>query len=275
MGGVDVLSAQGLAPAMGCVAIALLILPLPVARRRFIEVFVRSGKGERKPLGRNVIHGAAALGAISLLLAGPGVSVAGALVAATAAVRRRGRVRERRRVAESVQLLEGLEVVIGELRVGAHPSAAAEVAAREIHGDVARAFAVSAARSRLGGSGAEGLEKSETPVAQELSRVAGAWRVAESQGLGLAELLSAARLDLLGRKRFQDRTRAALAGARATATVLALLPLLGIGLGQLMGAAPLRVLVDSPLGIVLLPLGSGLTCAGLLWADAITARVLR
>lgn len=105
--------------------------------------------------------------------------------------------------------------------------------------------------------------------------MAAAWRVAERHGLALAELLTAARLDLLGRKRFRDRTRAALAGARATATVLALLPLLGIGLGQLMGAASLRVLFLTLPATLLLLLGSALTCAGLLWADAITDRVLR
>ncbi|MFE5288317.1 type II secretion system F family protein [Nocardia sp. NPDC056611] len=210
-----------------------------------------------------------------LLFAGPGSVLAGLLVSATLVVRFRRSRRERSRIAATAQLLEGLEAVIGELRIGAHPSTAAAVAAVETEGEVARAFAVSAARSRLGGSGAEGLRRPDSVVARELSRVAGAWRVAERHGLALAELLTAARLDLLGRKRFRDRTAAALAGARATAVVLALLPVLGIGLGQLMGAAPLRVLFLSPAGTALLPLGSALTCAGLLWSDAIAGKVLR
>ncbi|MBL1077309.1 type II secretion system F family protein [Nocardia sp. 2] len=251
--------------------------------------------------------------------------IAATLASATFVVRRGRAAREARRKAESVRLLEGLETVISELRVGAHPSAAAEAAAREIAvadamrgtpdgspvpgeplrvaggraavgglphgvgarispgvtaaggsaGDVARAFSVSAARSRLGGSGAEALRRPDSVVAVELSRLAEAWQVAESHGLALAELLAAARADLQGRNRFRERTRAALAGARATAAVLAGLPLLGVGLGQLMGAAPLLVLFDSAAGTLLLPLGVGLACAGLLWTDAITARVLR
>ncbi|MEC3913813.1 type II secretion system F family protein [Nocardia sp. CDC160] len=209
------------------------------------------------------------------VLAGPGPVVAALLMTITIWIRHRRARRERSRAAASATLLEGLEAVIGELRIGAHPSAAARVAAQETEAEVARAFSTSAARSRLGGSGAEGLRRPGSIVAGELERVAGAWRVAERHGLALAELLGAARLDLLGRRRFRERTRAALAGARATATVLALLPLLGIGLGQLMGASPLRVLFYSPAGTVLLPLGSALTCAGLLWADAITDRVLR
>ncbi|BEK84547.1 type II secretion system F family protein [Nocardia seriolae] len=264
----------GIAAALACVASAMLVAPAPAGRRRCERLFRRTER-TRMPFGRWVIRSAPSLLVPLVVLAGPGPAGAASILAATLVFRRRRVLRERRRAAAAAQLLEGLEAVIGELRIGAHPSAAARVAAQETEGEVARAFAVSAARSRLGGSGAAGLRRPGTVVAGELARVAAAWRVAERHGLALAELLTAARLDLLGRKRFRDRTRAALAGARATATVLALLPLLGIGLGQLMGAAPLRVLFLTPAGTLLLLLGSALTCAGLLWADAITDRVLR
>jgi tight adherence protein B len=89
----------------------------------------------------------------------------------------------------------------------------------------------------------------------------------------LAELLEAARRDLLARIRFGSRVDSALAGARATAAVLAALPILGIGLGQLMGATPVRVLLGGGAGAALLVVGTGLACAGLLWSDAITRRV--
>jgi tight adherence protein B len=112
-------------------------------------------------------------------------------------------------------------------------------------------------------------------IAAELDRVASAWSVAEQHGLALAELLRAARLDLLGRIRFRARTDAALAGARASAAVLAGLPVLGIGLGQLMGAAPLALLVRGGLGSVLLVVGVALICAGLLWTEALVGRVVR
>ncbi|MFI1914567.1 type II secretion system F family protein [Nocardia sp. NPDC020380] len=265
---------DGGSAALGCLALALVALPAPAARRRFLRLY-RRARRLRKPTAGLVIRVLPVLALPSLLVVGLGPLIAAGLVAATAGLRRRRAVRDRRRAAETGQLLEGLEAVIGELRIGAHPSAAAEVAAREVGGEVSRAFAVGAARSRLGGSGAEGLRRPEAVVAQDLSRVADAWRIAERHGLALAELLSAARLDLLGRKRFRERTRAALAGARASAMVLAMLPLLGILLGQLMGAAPLHVLFVSSAGVFLLPLGVALTCAGLLWADAITAKVLR
>jgi tight adherence protein B len=200
--------------------------------------------------------------------------VATGLVLGTAAVRfRRSRDRRRRTVA-CAALLEALEVVIGELRVGAHPAAASAVAAGEVGGSVARAFAVSSARSGLGGSAAQGLRDPHSIVAAELSRIADSWAVAEQYGLGLGELLASARTDLFGRIRFRDRAEAALAGPRATASVLAGLPLLGIGLGEAMGAQPLSVLFGAGIGAVLLPLGAGLGCAGLLWTDSITKAAL-
>ncbi|WP_067531568.1 type II secretion system F family protein [Nocardia crassostreae] len=257
-----------------CLASALLVMPEPAVRRRLARVFGTPDR-LRKPVVSRMIRVGAGLSVPVALVAGIGALVAAALLAGTLTVRRRRALWERRRAAEITQLLEGMEAVIGELRVGAHPSAASATAARETSGEAARAFAASAARSRLGGSGAEGLRRPGTAIAQELSRIADAWSVAERHGLALAELLAAARADLSARQRFRDRTRAALAGARATAAVLAMLPVLGIGLGQLMGAAPVRVLFLTPTGAVLLPLGTGLACAGLLWTDAIQAKVLR
>ncbi|TLF62175.1 type ii secretion system integral membrane subunit [Nocardia asteroides NBRC 15531] len=253
-----------------CCALAVLAVPAAGDRRRFRRMF---GAGSARPRKRVPVEWAVgtALGCAAFGF-GIGTGVAALIVGGTVAVRHRRGRGDRLRRAECTHLLAGLEAVIGELRVGAHPSAAAEAAAAESRGEAARVLAISAGRSRLGGSGADGWLHPDSPVAEELSRIATAWRVAEQHGLALAELLAAARTDLLGRTRFRDRTEAALAGARASATVLACLPLVGIALGHLMGAAPLAVLLDSSAGEFLLPLGAALACCGLLWTDAITRR---
>ncbi|MFI5715154.1 hypothetical protein [Nocardia sp. NPDC051750] len=258
--------------ALGWTMLALLLLPAPAGRRRFGQIF-ESRASRRVPM-RWVVRGAAGLGCAVALGLGSGSLMCALLIVATATVRLRRARRDRLHRTECGHLLDGLAAVIAELRVGAHPSAAAAVAARETAGIAAQAFAVSSARSRLGGSGADGLLRPETVIASELARVGDAWQVAERHGLALAELLAAARADLAARIKFRNRTEAALAGARATAAILAVLPLLGIGLGQLMGANPLRVLLFSAVGTYLLPLGAGLACAGLLWADEITRRVV-
>ncbi|MFF3228704.1 hypothetical protein ACFYV7_38325 [Nocardia suismassiliense] len=259
--------------ALMCLALALLAAPTSPSRRRFGGLFAVPVVA-RKVQRDRVLRLGVCVGVAVVSVFGIGPLLATAMVAGTVGFRVRRAGVERRRSAECAYLLDALEAVIGELRVGAHPSAAAEVAACEARGEAAEAFAVSAGRSRLGGSAAAGLRQPDSIVAVELSRIADAWQVAEQHGLALAELLSAARTDLVGRIRFHGRTTAALAGARATATVLAALPLLGLGLGQLMGAAPLHVLFASSAGTVLLPLGAALACAGLLWTDAITRKVL-
>ncbi len=259
---------------MLCLALALIVVPAPRSRRRLGRLSTARADYPM-PRRETLFRVAAIAGAVIVLVSfGPGPFLAAGLVTGTVGLRARRAARDRRRSVEQGHLLDALEAVIAELRVGAHPSAAAETAAREVRGESARAFAVGAARSRLGGSAAEGLRRPDSPIAEELSRVAGAWHVAERHGLALAELLSAARTDLTGRLRFHGRTTAALAGARATAAVLACLPFLGIALGQMMGAAPLHVLFASSAGTVLLPLGAGLACAGLLWTDVITRKVL-
>lgn len=259
------------ATALGCTALALVLTPGPAGRRRFGRVFeVRTA--QFLPT-RWVIRGAGGIGCALALALGSGGTMAALLVAGTVAVRLRRSRRARLHRVECGHLLDCLEAVVSELRVGAHPSAAAAVAARESGGIAAAAFAVGSARSRLGGSGAEGLLRPDSVIAAELGRVADAWQVAELHGLALAELLAAARADLAARIRFRSRTDASLAGARATAAILAVLPMLGVGLGQLMGANPLQVLFVSPAGRFLLPLGAGLACVGLLWADEITRRV--
>ncbi|MER6596151.1 hypothetical protein ABT214_30735, partial [Micromonospora purpureochromogenes] len=57
------------------------------------------------------------------------------------------------------------------------------------------------------------------------------------------------------------------AGARATALLLAALPLGGIGLGYSIGADPVAVLLHTPVGAVSALTAMGLQIGGLLWAE--------
>ncbi len=105
------------------------------------------------------------------------------------------------------------------------------------------------------------------PGLQGLAGVAACWRVAVDGGAGLAAGL--ARLEgalRAERRRAREELRAQLAGAWSTVAVLALLPVLGLGLGAALGADPLRVLLHGPAGLVCLAVGGLLETAGLLWA---------
>ena len=205
------------------------------------------------------------------------VLLAAGAVLGTAALRRRRRAVQRRCHHESVALQAALEVLVGELRIGAHPVNAFSAAAEEVSGPVAEGMRAVAARARLGADVASGLDDAagQSHLPMHWERLAVCWRLAQTQGLAIATLMRTAHHDIVERERFAVRVGAAMAGARTTAAVLAGLPVVGIGLGQLIGADPVAFLLAPGIGGWLLVIGVLLACAGLLWSDRITAGVLR
>ena len=219
----------------------------------------------------------AAVGALAMAVLAPvPATLATAVVAATVALRRRGSRSHARRAAEATALQGALGVLVGELRVGAHPVVAFETAAAEVDGPTADSLRAVAARARLGADVGAGLlavaEHSNLPA--HWQRLAACWRLAEAQGLAIVALVRAAQRDIVERERFDSAVTAGMAGARTTAAVLAGLPILGVGLGQLIGADPLRFLLSGGVGGWMLLIGVVLACAGLCWSDRITDRVL-
>lgn len=219
----------------------------------------------------------AALGVVLAWSISLPVALAVAMVAGTMAVRRRRRSVRRQRQRESAALQAALDVLVGELRTGVHPVSAFGTAAGEVSGPVRQGMSAVAARARLGADVAAGLEDaaagSQLPMHWE--RLAACWRLAHAYGLSIATLMRSAQRDIVERERFSSHVEAAMAGPRATATVLAALPVAGIGLGQLIGARPLAFLCGPGVGGWLLVTGVLLGCAGLMWSDRITDRVLR
>jgi tight adherence protein B len=192
------------------------------------------------------------------------------------ALRYRRRHRRVGSAAENQTLQAAMDVLVGELRVGAHPVRAFSVAAAETDGTVAAAFRAVAARARLGADVAAGLRSADglSALPAQWDRLAVCWQLAAQHGLGISVLMRAAQRDIVARQRFSTRVTAKLAGARATATILAALPVLGVLLGQLIDAQPLRFLLGGHAGGWLLVIGTTLACGGLLWSDRITDGVM-
>jgi tight adherence protein B len=213
--------------------------------------------------------------AVSAAIVPATVLIAAAIVAATVVVRRNRSSSAARRARESDALQGALAVLIGELRVGVHPVVAFDVAAREVDGAVADGLRAVAARARLGADVPAGLLAAAqvSSLGGHWERLSVCWRLAQTHGLAIATLMRTAHRDIVERERFGSRVAAGMAGARATATVLAGLPVLGIGLGQLIGAQPLRLLLSDGAGGWLLVAGVTLACCGLLWSDRIVNRV--
>jgi tight adherence protein B len=262
-------------------ALALAVLIAPVSARH--RVLVRQ-RATQQPSGiaparvwAQVLSCLAALVLVMIVLAPPGVGAAAAITVVTLALRRSRQRRRRKRTAEAVDLQSALEIVVGELRVGAHPVAAFGVAAREVDGVIGASLRTIAARAQMGADLAAGMRTvaSRSSLPEHWERLAVCWRLAQTHGLAIATLMETAQRDIVERERFSAGVNAGMAGARTTAAVLAGLPVIGIGLGQLIGADPLSFLLSGGAGAWLLVIGVALACVGLLWSDRITGQVLR
>lgn len=252
---------------------ALLVIPPRGARE-----LGRTRLPVRRPAGRRPVLTVAAVLAIAgvVLAVPPAFSAAGLAAAATAEIRRRRTARGRRGRSEARAMAASLEVLTGELRVGAHPLRAFTVAANESPDPVGAHFRSIAIRAGIGADVATGIRAisaaSAAPAYWE--RVAVSWDLAAQHGLAMSSLMGAAHRDIVERQRFADRMHAALAGSRATAVILSGLPVLGVVLGELIGAQPIRFLSDGVVGGCLLVVGVGLACVGILWSDRIVGRVV-
>lgn len=257
-------------PTVAALALAAALLTPVSPRRRVPPARPRPAGGS----GRSRWLIAAGCGAVAAAVLPPAVGVATALLGLTGVLRHRRRSRRSRGAAEGRALQSALDVLVGELTVGAHPVRAFQIAAAEAgQPAVAAGLALVAARARLGADVAGGLRGvaagSALPIQWE--RLAVYWRLADEHGLAIAALMRAAQRDIAERQRFSARVEAGMAGARASASILAALPVLGIGLGQAIGARPVAFLLGDGGGPLLIA-GVLLACLGLLWSDRISGR---
>nr|WP_255426832.1 type II secretion system F family protein [Pseudonocardia sp. C8] len=254
--------------ALALLAAAVLASPAASARRRLRDLPPVTARPRTGRLRAGVLGFPAAAGA-GLLVLGP----AGAACAAGALWFARRRFAARQAAARdaeaATELADALARISDELRSGAHPAAA--LAGHEHDGPLARRLLEpAAAAARIGEPVPDALRRAAAgPAGDDLGRIATAWELADRHGAPLATLLGALRDDIRWRVTHGSRVRAQLAGPRATASVLTALPLAGIGLGQLMGIAPLAVLRTGVHGPALLVVGVLLTAAGAAWSDRI------
>ncbi|WP_238359227.1 MULTISPECIES: type II secretion system F family protein [Micromonospora] len=92
-------------------------------------------------------------------------------------------------------------------------------------------------------------------------------RLADRTGAPLADLIERIEADARSADRAVAAAAAQAAGARATAWLLAALPLGGIALGYGIGTDPLQVLLHTPIGGACAVAAIALQVVGLLWAD--------
>ena len=129
------------------------------------------------------------------------------------------------------------------------------LAALRVHGDVVAALRLDGRRMTL-----------VTPLAA-------CWTVSGEVGSGLASSVERLAQSARAMEDVRGQLEAQLAGPRATARTMALLPVIGVGMAQLAGADALGWLLGTPTGLACLVAGVGLDLVGLWWTQRINARV--
>ncbi|WP_443076697.1 type II secretion system F family protein [Streptomyces sp. TRM 70361] len=246
-------------------------VPGPVARIAARPARLPGGRAGAFRGGRAGLAGWCLAGGAVAALLGDSVLplLAGAL--AVPLLGRGLRRRERRRAGEAREaaVVELCSALVGELRAGRTPERALLAVGMPGFGD---GGAAALAAARFGGDVPEALRQAARQEgAGGLAGVAACWQVAVDEGAGLADGLDRVAGALRAERDQREELRAQLAGPRATALVLALLPVFGLLLGTAMGARPLHVLLHSPAGWACLAGAGALEWAGLAWV----ARIIR
>lgn len=181
-------------------------------------------------------------------------------------------LRRRHQVAaDQAAVLEVCDLLAAELAAG-RPPGAALAAARERWPPLGAVVEA----ARLGADVPEALRllAEVRPGAADLRWVAGAWQVAQHSGHGLSAALERTARGLRARRRTRRLVDSELASARATARLVAALPLAVLVMGSGAGSDPWAFLVRTPVGWGCLVGGVGLIGLGLWWIERLADRAV-
>lgn len=176
--------------------------------------------------------------------------------------------KKRQQITAAEQTAAMLGSLVSDLKAGASPHDAVVHVAMDAPADLVDTCQVAVHRSASGISPAVAFMEAPERFA-DLRAVGRLWQVAEARGIALAGLLEHMQQRIDTRLTQSRTSEAALQGPKATATILSLLPIVGIAMGSAMGAKPWSFLTHTGLGGMLLVGGVFLTCAGFVWVQRI------
>ncbi|MGI3782962.1 MAG: type II secretion system F family protein [Janthinobacterium lividum] len=255
---------------LAAVTAALAVPRSPAARSRdrlqpAPDVRATPGRRSRVPtllaLGTGV--GVVALGTMAAgvrgAVLGVAVTIAGGTVARIVVLH----ARDRRAQRAQTDVARACGVLASYVRVGQVPADALVLVAADCV-----VLAEAAAVQQIGGDVPDALRsRAVLPGHGGLLDLARAWQVSSSTGAPMAPALEEVASGLTADESLRSVVSAELAAPRSTGKMMAVLPLVGIALGYLLGGRPLAWLVAAPVGWGCLLLGLLLAAAGVLWIE--------
>lgn len=191
-----------------------------------------------------------------------------------AALRRAARWTRRGRAEAAARgaVVELCGALAAELRAGRPPDEALRLSVAATGEPSRPVLTQVAATATAGGDVADALRAAaREPGHTALAWLAACWQVGVGSGAGLADAVERLATALRAEERRRREIQTQLAAPRATARLLAALPLLGILFATGLGQQPVAFLFGTPYGLLCLVAGVGLNVLGLAW----TARIVR
>jgi len=199
-------------------------------------------------------------------LAGPSAAVVGVavlIVLATIARLCLGYHESRKALRVEVEVAQACSLLASQIRVGRVPAEALHGAAQDCP-----VLAVASKAQDLGGDVTSVWRRQSTlPGHEGLAVLARGWQVSAETGAPLAANLEQVSTALSAEVALRAVVRSELAAARATGKIMAVLPLVGLGMGYLLGGNPLQFLLSQKWGWACLVVGVALAAVGVLWID--------
>jgi len=170
-----------------------------------------------------------------------------------------------RRARDDGDVLDALAALAAELRAGQPPVSALQRSGAQV-------WPRAAAAAYLGGDLTQAL-RTDAMSQPALRGLAACWEITARTGSGMAVTVQRLADSVRATQETRVQLRTQLAGPRATARMLAALPLIGILLGHLLGADPIAWLFGSSFGIAVLSLAAACTGVGWWWMTRIARQV--
>lgn len=171
-------------------------------------------------------------------------------------------------------VIEICDGIGAELAAGRSPEAALAASAAVLDASVA-AELLNAALVPDADIPAALSRSSELPGAEGMRLLAACWRIGAERGGTFAPVLDGLAVALRDEEAQREEIASQLAGPRATARLLAGLPILGLAMAAALGAHPLTFLFVSLPGVACLLIGIGLDALGLWWTTKLATTAER